>query len=239
MFVTFEVYQRAPPIGPSTVKAAVILTLVLGAFAAGVILTIDRGFGHGVEAFAGVLMVLLALTTLAGLGETTFSIGGQGEFVVGSLPGGSAQAWALRLMPVAMGVSAGVIGGAMFVHALDAVGSAQLARVGALASVPVCLAMAFVRWTMRAEIAAAGAAEPERGLNLEVPKPSEKLQEALGAALARHPVPHTILILGFAAFCVLVAVSPPLAKTVGEIADFPWQLLDDVFASLFGWLPGI
>lgn len=234
-----DVYSPRPG---SPAKAAAVVTVIVGAIVAAAIVTFTRGFGHGVEAFAGGMTVLIALSTLTGAGTMTVTIG-KDQFMLGQIPGGSAQAWALRLMPLALGVTCAIVGAAMFAHAVEATSSAQIVRISALAMVPTCLALAFVRWALRNDFEAARAGAPEgsqeTNIELEVPKPSEQLQGVLANELSRHPALHSLVIVGVAAFLVVLAISPPLASTVSEIVDYPWQLMDDVFERVFGWLPGI
>lgn len=239
----FDAETSAPSTGRSAahlVAAVVTVAATVGAIALCVVVAIDRSVGHGVEALSGALFLIFALPTLTGAASTTITIPGLGEFVLGELTGGSSKAWALRGMRFAFAVSMAIIGGLLIAHSVGTTSSNLLVRGFALALVPICVAFAFMRWVLRTELAAASEAAEEAPqsytINIEVPRPSKKLQDALLAQIARHPAAHALLSLAVAAFLILTAVSPSLASTVGHVVSYPWHVIDKFFDQLIDWV---
>lgn len=200
-----------------------------------VLVAIDRSFGYGLLAFFGVLSLILSFVPG---GTYTMTIPGQGEFVLGELHDRSPLARVLLAFRLAVKTSMAVFGGLLIALALGAVSRTLLVRGMALAMVPVVVISALLRWVGRKEFAAASAAAKETvqnhavNINIGVPKPSEKLEAAVDAEIAKEPGVHAVFILGTAAFLLLVAIVPPVASVIGDVISWPSRAVDHLFTEV-------
>lgn len=211
------------------VAAILIAAAVVAAIVFCVAVGIERDFGHAFEAFLGAVCVFMALAARS----LRVEFPGKEEVELSDLQDGLAQTRAVfgvRLAWVATWIMGG---GWLIAHAVGAVSPNLLVRGTALALVPMCIAFAVLRWVARTQIEEMPASD-NRSYTLD--KPSKMLERVLASLIDQSAAMSALFILATAAFLVLVASSPSLAATVGDVISWPFRFVDQLFNDVKNWI---